>query len=235
MCFSASASFTAGVALLAIGVVTVRRARRQVELPFALIPAFFGFQQLLEGGLWLSFADKAPLLNAVLTQLYSVFSQVFWPVYIPVAVLLIEPVCWRRRLIGVIALAGVVVALFLLRYLVRLPVVAQVSAHHIVYVFPHFHEVAATGLYLLGACVSPLCSSHRSARLFGVAASLSLLATYLYYFTWFISVWCFFAALLSAIVLLFFPPRGSMQGRAELASPPATDGPGPRRPDWSRV
>ena len=48
MCFSATASFTAGVALLIVGTVTTRRASRRTELPFALIPLLFGVQQLLE-------------------------------------------------------------------------------------------------------------------------------------------------------------------------------------------
>ena len=97
MCFSATASFTSGAALLIVGVVTARRARRPAELPFALIPTLFGLQQLIEGAIWLTLPDKAPLLNTVLTTVYSLFSHVLWPAYVPVAVLLIEPVRWRRR------------------------------------------------------------------------------------------------------------------------------------------
>ncbi|MEP7005137.1 MAG: DUF6629 family protein, partial [Sphingomonas bacterium] len=54
MCFSATASFTAGAGLLIIGAVTVRRARTAAELPFALVPALFGVQQVIEGALWLT-------------------------------------------------------------------------------------------------------------------------------------------------------------------------------------
>jgi hypothetical protein len=41
-------------------------------------------------------------------------------------------------------------------------------------------------------------------QLFGMAATLSFCATYAFYATWFISVWCFFAGALSCIVLLQF-------------------------------
>ena len=105
MCFSATASFTAGAALLVVGAVTTRRARRPAELPFALIPVLFGVQQLIEGVLWLTFPDKAPQLNAVLTLLYSLFSHVLWPIYVPIAVLLLEVVTWSRKVLTGLALA----------------------------------------------------------------------------------------------------------------------------------
>lgn len=209
MCFSASASFTAGVALLGLGAVAVRRAcrlQRHRDLPFALIPVLFGIQQLLEGGLWLSFAGTAPGLNFALTQAYSLFSQVLWPIYVPVAVLLMETVPWRRKVLVAMALAGTAVGTFLLVDLLQTRVVAQVSGQHIVYIFPHLHVLAASGLYLLSTCTSPLLSSQRAVWLFGVAATVSFIAAYTVYTTWFISVWCFFAALLSGIVLLHFPP-----------------------------
>ena len=42
----------------------------------------------------------------------------------------------------------------------------------------------------------------------GDTALLSFGAVYYFYATWFISVWCFFAALLSGIVYLHFLSRG---------------------------
>lgn len=59
-------------------------------------------------------------------------------------------------------------------------------------------------LYLLSATVSPILSTHRMVRVFGVLALLSFGAAYYFYATWFISVWCFFAALLSAVVYFHF-------------------------------
>ena len=207
MCFSATASFTAGIALLAIGTVTTRRVRRKEELPYALIPALFGLQQLIEGALWLTFPIEAPLLNTVLTHVYSLFSHVLWPVYVPLAVLLLEAIPWRRKVLIAIAAAGAAVGGYLLYFLVRLPIVAQVTEAHIAYVSPHFYALAAMGLYLLGTCISSLFSSHRSVRWFGVASFVSFVVVYAFYAVWFISVWCFFAAVLSVIVLLHFPAR----------------------------
>ena len=207
MCFSATASFTAGAGLLIVGVVTARRARRRAELPFAVIPVLFGLQQLIEGFIWLTLPDKATSLNAVLTFVYSLFSHVLWPVYVPIAILLLEPSAWRRQILGVIAVAGGAVGLYLLYFLVRLPIVSQAEGRHIAYLSPHFYLTAVMVLYVLGTCVSMLVSSHGRVRLFGLAAFIAYVVTYVFYTTWVISVWCFFAAVLSVIVLLYFPRR----------------------------
>jgi hypothetical protein len=206
MCFSASASFTAGTLLLAMGGVAVHRVRWRRALAYALIPALFGVQQLLEGGLWLSLADPLQRCGPLLTHAFSAFSQVIWPVYIPVAVVLLEPHPLRcKALLGSVA-AGVVVSLFLLLELTHLQIRSQAQGGHIAYIFPHFHKAIATGLYLLGACISPLLSSHRAVRWFGVLITFSLVMTIAFYSLWFISVWCFFAALTSAAVLAFSAP-----------------------------
>ena len=204
MCFSATASFTAGIGLLAIGAVTTSRVRRRAELPFALIPALFGVQQLIEGGLWLTFTHDAPQVNSVLTHLYSFFSHVLWPIYVPIAVLLLEPEAWRRKVLMAIAVAGAAVGLYLLYFLVTEPIVSEVVGRHISYQSPHFYIVAVMVLYVLATCVSSFVSSCKTIRWFGAATFVALLAAYAFYAFWFISVWCFFAAVLSVIVLVHF-------------------------------
>ena len=213
MCFSATASFTAGAALLIVGAVTARRARQRAELPFALIPVLFGLQQLIEGAIWLTLPDKAPSLNAMLTFVYSLFSHVLWPVYVPIAILLLEPIAWRRRILVAIAVAGGAVGLYLLYFLIRLPIVSQAEGRHIAYLSPHFYLTAVMVLYVLGTCVSMLVSSHGRVRLFGLAAFVAYVMTYVFYTTWVISVWCFFAAVLSVIVLLYFRRQPASQSQ----------------------
>ena len=210
MCFSATASFAAGALLLGIGKLTLKSARRRRDLPFAAIPLLFAVQQLSEGVVWLTFSRDAPLLNAVMTHVYSFFSHVLWPAYLPMAVLLIEPVespQRRRRMLFALVVAGLAVSAYLLYVLAAFPVVAKFAGQHIEYVSPHFFGVAVMILYLLSTTVSPMLSAHRSVQVFGVLALLSFAGVYLFYATWFISVWCFFAALLSVVVYLHFVLR----------------------------
>ena len=207
MCFSATASFSAGTVLLGLGALTLKSARRPRELAFAAIPLLFAVQQLSEGVIWLTFRYEAPLLNAVMTHVYSFFSHVLWPVYVPLAVLLIEPPGWRRRALLVLVAAGAAVGAYLLYFLIALPIVSRPVGQHIEYVSPHFFAAAAITLYLMSTTFSPLLSTHRTVRAFGVLVLLSFVAAYYFYAIWFISVWCFFAALMSAVIYLHFVMR----------------------------
>ena len=207
MCFSATASFSAAAVLVGVAALTLKSAPRPRELPFAAIPLLFAIQQMSEGVIWLTFTYEAPLLNAVMTYVYTFFSHVLWPVYVPVAALLLEPSRWRRRALLVFVAAGVAVGAYLLYILVAYPIVSRATGQHIEYVSPHFFAVATMTLYLTSITSSLSLSTHRMVKVFGALALLSFAAAYLFYATWFISVWCFFAALLSAIVYLHFVLR----------------------------
>ena len=76
MCFSATASFSAGAVLLGLGALTLKSARRPRELLYAAIPLLFAIQQLSEGVIWLTFRYETPQLNVVMTHVYSFFSHV---------------------------------------------------------------------------------------------------------------------------------------------------------------
>lgn len=204
MCFSATASFTAGTLLLGVGALTMRKARQPRERPFAAIPLLFAVQQLTEGLLWLGFGWDTPTLNAVLTQLYSLFSHVLWPVYVPLAAWLLEPPGPRRRALRMVWAGGIAVGAYLLYNMFANPIVARPVGNHIDYDSPHFYVAVVITLYLTATTASMLLSSHRVMKLFGVLALAGALAAYLFYARWFISVWCFFAAVLSLVVYLHF-------------------------------
>jgi len=140
----------------------------------------------------------------VMTHVYSFFSHVLWPVYVPVAVLLIEPPGRRRRALLVTVAGGVALGAYLLYVLVAFPVVSRPTGQHIEYISPHFFALAAMALYLTSTTLSPLLSTHRTVKVFSLLALSSFAVAYYFYATWFISVWCFFAALLSAVVYLHF-------------------------------
>ena len=218
MCFSASVSFTAGTVLIALGAVTLKKAGHGAELAYAAIPLLFGVQQLIEGLLWLSFSSDVPRLNPVVTFVYSLFSHVLWPIYVPLAVLLLEPVRWRRKALAAFLTAGAAVGLYLLVNMFRFPIESRPVDGHIEYVSSHFYIAAVMVGYLAATCISMLFSSHKLVNVFGAAALLSFGLSYAIYRQWFISVWCFFAAALSVIVLLRFTnrsfPKESSHGMA---------------------
>ena len=190
--------------LLGAGILTIRSARGLREVPLAAIPLLFSIQQLIEGVVWLTFSFEAPLLNTAMTYVYSFFSHVLWPVFVPVAVLLIEPPGWRRTTLWGLSAAGGVVAAYLLYTLIAFSVVSRVTGQHIEYVSPHFFAALVMSGYLLSTAISPMVSTHRWVKLFGLLALASFVAAYYFYARWFISVWCLFAALLSLVLCVHF-------------------------------
>jgi hypothetical protein len=217
VCFSATASFTAGTALSAVGGLTLRQSRGRRELPLALVPLLFGVQQFSEGALWLSLRHDLPLLRSWATYIFSMFSHVVWPIFVPLAIVLVETKRRRRTALGAFQLLGVGVGLYLLYFIVRFPVTARVEGRSIFYDSPHFFIGGVLVAYLLATCVSGLFSSHRCINVFGVLAFVLAIAAYEVSVKTFVSVWCFFAAVLSLLVYAHF--SGPMQAcRPDLAS-----------------
>ena len=204
MCFSATASFVAGSALSVVGVVTITKVRKKAEIPFAMIPLLFGVQQISEGFIWLSFRLNASLLNIAMTYVYSVFSHVLWPIFVPFAVGLLEIVSWRKKVISGFQVVGIAVGLYFLYFIVRIPLTSQIVNKSIVYNSPHFYIIPALIAYFAATCVSSLFSSHKLINIFGIVTLLAAAATYWFYASSFVSVWCFFAAILSIMIFLYF-------------------------------
>jgi hypothetical protein len=207
MCFSATASLAAGTFLTGVGVVTLRMVRQRLELPYAAIPLLFAIQQLTEGVVWLTFDPALERLNTAATMLYSLFSHVLWPVYVPMAAWLMERTPARRKAFGAIAAVGFSTGLYLLATLLTDGIVARPIGQHIEYDAPHLYIPAVMAMYLVATTLSLLLSSHGTVRWFGALAFASSVLAYLAYARWFISVWCFFAALLSIVVCLHVSQR----------------------------
>jgi hypothetical protein len=199
MCFSATASFIVGGSLIALGAVTAKRVEKRAELPFAAIPLLFGGQQIIEGVLWLSANYDAALLQSVTTYMYTIFSHVLWPIYMPFAVGLMEPEPWRKKTIWAFQFAGIVVGFHMLVLITTQPLTAVVD-EHIIYVSSHFYEWPMMALYVAATCLGAFFSSYRLVRLFGVLTLLLLIVAHWIYTVAVFSVWCFFAAILSLII-----------------------------------
>lgn len=202
MCFSASASFIAGSSLSVIGIAALQRTEARSERPLAMMPLLFGMQQITEGVVWLTFSHEAPLFKDTMTYVYSGFSHVLWPIFVPFAMGVLETVPWRKRAIFTFRLAGIMVGLYLLYAMVTRPLVAEVVGRHIVYTSPHFYLLPVMVLYLASTCVSCWFSSHRFVKLFGVLSLLSFIAAYVVHVEALVSIWCFFAAILSVLIYI---------------------------------
>jgi len=205
MCFSAVASFAAAGVTGAIGIVTLTRVSRPRELPLAATPLFFAIQQSIEGLLWLQL-PLAPDGSAStgLTLLYLLFADVFWPVYAPLAVLLVEPGAGRRPLMLLWLGVGAVVASYLLWWILSRPHGALILEGHIVYPTDSGHPVIVALGYLAATGLPLMLSSQRTVVALGAIILVGSVIAYTFYWEAFVSVWCFFAAAASAVILFHF-------------------------------
>ena len=205
MCFSASASFVTAGITGAIGIVALTRVKEPREVPLAVTPLLFAFQQSIEGLLWLSLPlTPDGSLAVALTVIYLFFAEAFWPLYAPIAVWLIEPQKYRRHFMVVCFGIGAGVGAYLFWWLYGHPHFATISGGHIVYVTEYRHSDVVGAAYLAATGLPLLLSSRRSIVVLGAIILVGLIVAYIFYWEAFISVWCFFAAAASVAILCHF-------------------------------
>ncbi len=205
MCFSAQASFVTAGITGAIGIVALTRVSARREAPLAATPLLFALQQSIEGLLWLNL-PLAPdgSLSTMLTFLYLFFAEAFWPLYVPIAVWLIEP-SERRRLLMVVCLGvGAGVGTYLLWGIFRQPHLATILGGHIVYGTGYRQPDSVGVAYLAATGLPLLLSSQRTVVVLGAIVLAGLVVAYAFYWEAFVSVWCFFAAAASIVILCHF-------------------------------
>lgn len=202
MCFSATASFIAGGALTATGIATTTRARRRAkggrELAFASIPLFFGIQQLLDGIVWISVSGS--YLHTFAAYGFAFFAYVFWPAFVPYAVLRLEPRGPHRRTLRTLVIIGVLTALYAWYLMITGPVTAHVVNACIRYDTYAPYALLMLIPYIVATCGSCLVSSHKLVNLFGIVSFFAVAVAGWFFLETFTSVWCFFAAVLSALI-----------------------------------
>lgn len=202
MCFSPTASFAAAIALGTAGAASIRETKAKRDVPFASIPLLFGAQQLTEGVIWLTFGMSA--VQNLMTFAYLLFSHVLWPIFIPLAVWYMEPVKWRRALLVPFILVGAVVGGYFLYYLFVDSVAPEIVNKCIAYSGDHFYRTFVLSPYSVATCASCLFASNRFVNVFGVLTFLAAILSYRFFQENFVSVWCFFSALLSAFIYWHF-------------------------------
>ncbi len=205
MCFSANASFAAGIILSAIGVAAIRKVQHKSQIPFAVIPLIFAVQQITEGFLWLSLPDPLKSTTShALTIIFLLFAQVVWPLYVPLSILLLEKKGTRKNIQKILAGLGALVSLYLGYCLFNYPVQAQITGHHVEYIrnyLPTLQNPVAV-CYIISIITPSFFSHIKRMWMLGVTIIISAAITELFYENYFVSVWCFFASLLSLAVYM---------------------------------
>jgi len=217
MCFSATVSYSSAAVLVSTGAYAFRLARRMQSpywLLWALVPVFFGVQQGLEGLVWQQL-EAGNTVGAVPYALgFHFFSHFLWLWWLPLCSYLVEPGNIRRKIIAGCAMLGAFSGTLVYTVMLLHPEWMSVSVRQfsILYTFsvpfrgPFHLPITPAALYALIVLVPLFSSSHRLIVIFGGLVALSMVLASEAYGYAYVSVWCFFAAVLS-LYLVFMIHR----------------------------
>lgn len=217
MCFSANASFAAAGVLSVIGLLSVRAARHNKKLlPLAACPLFFALQQSCEGIVWLTLnsGDTTSMLHKIATYGFMSFAALFWPIWVPLTLYIPEKIHRRKKLLLITAYIGACSAILLFFSWIAQTTGAQAINHHIDYPVNQYPfgitnkllGQLISGVTSLAYCIAVITpfflSSIKHAWIAGVIIMIALATSYVFYYATLGSVWCFFAAITSALLYL---------------------------------
>ena len=203
MCFSATASFSASVALSGLGVASLMSVNKPSQYGFASIPLLFGVQQFTEGVLWLSLTNPAwHSYQTPATYLFLFIAQVAWPLGLPLAFILFEKEKRRRNLMKICLGTGIAVAFYFSYCLWNFHVEASIRNHHIFYQldYPKNLVPIAAFFYVISTVTSPLLSGNKKIQWMGLLILIFYILSRLVFQPNLISVWCFFGTFIGLIV-----------------------------------
>lgn len=200
MCFSAEASFSIGTVLTVIGAVGCKKIKKWPLKFLAIIPLFFAVQQFSEGFVWLYLNNtiESPVVGHISKLLYLLFAWVFWPLYIPFAFYLNENERWRKALCLVCFAVGLLVLYVDGMFLYSKEITATIVGHSVYYTeSPTYAHI----IYGFSVIIPMIFSGINKMWIVGFSLLASFIASQIIYTVAFTSVWCFFAAAVSILLI----------------------------------
>ena len=210
MCFCATASFSAGAILIPAGIYSLTKAYQgnRHYLALAAFPLLFGVQQVIEGGLWLALEQRADLNIEMTATGYLFFAYFLWPFFVPLAALLVEKNTWRKSLFMLFSFTGFVYGASLYLPLLLYPewlsvtIIKDSILYQPVLIYDEIvSRTVVRVFYAFIVAVPLLFSTVSTLRLFGILIFVSVAASAVFFAYVFLSIWCFFAAILSAYIV----------------------------------
>jgi len=204
MCISAGASFGASAVLLVTGAIALKKNKSRSALVFSSIPMLFAIQQFIEGFVWMTLTNpNYSSMQKYPTYGFLFFALVVWPTIVPLSVYILEQNLKLKKILRIFLIMGITLSVFMIITLLFYNVKASILTFHIHYdveypwELPFFKGI----VYFIPTAVPLFISSVKRIKIFGAAILLSFLVTNIYFRENNVSIWCFFAALFSAIIL----------------------------------
>lgn len=214
MCFSANASFLTAGFLSLLGLMSYRCANHTRSLvPLGVVPLIFALQQFLEGLVWLCGAESGIGYGA--GYFFFVIAYAFWPLWIPFAVYQAESHKPQLKILMVYVIGGIAWFLSTVTSMVLYQFSVTIT-DHIVYALAVPFDIATflVTVYVIIVTGPFFISTVPFARLFGLVLLTAFCISYWRWYAAYASVWCFFAALLSCLLLLMIAAQKKSLQRA---------------------
>lgn len=204
MCFSAHASMVSALLLTGIGILSLKKAYPRKPLyPFGLLPILFGIQQAFEWLVWTGFSNNKSEYIYYGSLGFLFFALLFWPIWMPFSVYCLENKPKRKRVLKWFIAIGAVCSLLML-YFACCSFSTLLEQHHLEYQIPGLqaHPYLLVALYLTSTIVPFFVTHYHLLWIFGLGLLFAFIASVTMFAGTIISLWCFFAALLSVLVLV---------------------------------
>ena len=207
MCFSAAGSFALSGVMTGVGAAAIVRNSSPSRRMFAAIPLLFAAQQAAEGVVWLTIAEpSSTTLHRLAVDAYLGFALVLWPLWSPWAFRLAERSPARRRVLTGLSWVGATVSVAALMLLLRWQPVASFESRSVSYTYAGttdgLPQLLLLTAYALPILVPFFVSTVRSAPVIGATLVVSVVAAMVVEKEALLSVWCFFAAIVSVLILV---------------------------------
>ncbi len=188
--------------LAVIGFDAVRHVhRRHDHLALAALPLLLAAHQVDEAFVWWGLQGHvSATVGRVATWVYLLFAFVVLPVYLPMAVLALEPLGRRRTAMLPFLALGSVVSVVLLAALLHGPVTAELRPYHLSYGTGLPAGLLIIGGYVVATCGALLFSGYRRLALFGVVNLVAVAVLAGLTISGFASLWCAWAAVTAGFI-----------------------------------
>lgn len=205
MCFSAKVSFLTSLLLSVIGIFTLQEVKQKNQKLFAFIPILFALQQFSEGIVWITIQNLlvSEFLKKLSMYFFLIFALIIWPFWIPLSILKLEKNAKNKKMLFVSLAFGILwsimLSLILIFYGAKVSILHQHIYYEILSPFVNFQWIAFL-LYNLSTILPFFLSSKLTMWIFGILVLISCIITYFFWGAYLVSVWCFFASILSTAI-----------------------------------
>ena len=209
MCFSAGVSFISAVILLPAGLFCLKKTvhMNKPYWTFALLPIAFAIQQAFEGGVWWALETNNTEILRLSALGFLFFSHLFWLVWVPISCYFTESIKKRRTLFLLMAGMGAVcgASMFFPFLLYENWLTVSVVSHSIIYQTTliyddYLPQAVGIAVYMMILIFPLILSSDRYHRILGKLILVSMIVSLTFFNFAFISVWCYFAAVISLYI-----------------------------------